>query len=156
MKSAKANLEATTAGTDERPEVIDLFRNLKANAVALERLLKRCNDERTDAIYRFYHQSFKVYALQELTLEIVAALRALAPNRPLNEWFVRIIAEGTGKTFSMKDNARWLEATRPIVEAFFHSCYFLDMAVSSSRDLSAPPALLPDGWAAILCLYNWR
>jgi hypothetical protein len=156
MNAAKTNLGAATADTDERPEVLDLFRNLKANAAALERLLKRCHNERTGGIYRFYHQSFKVYALQELTLEIVAALRSLAPDRPLNEWFMRIIAEGTEKTFSVEDNARWLEATRPIVEAFFHSCYFLETAVNSSRDLSAPPALLPDDWAAILYLYNWR
>ena len=49
---------------DERPEVLALFQNLKANAESFERLLKRCNEERADAVYRFYHQSFKAYALQ--------------------------------------------------------------------------------------------
>jgi hypothetical protein len=142
--------------TDERPEVLDLFSNLKANACTLELLLARCRDERADGVYRFYHQSFKVYALQEVTLEIVAALQSLAPHRPLNEWFTRIVAEGTGKTFSTKDNAQWLDTTRPIVEAFFHSCYFLEMAVNSSRQLTEPPTLLPSHWAATLYLYNLR
>jgi len=33
-----------------------------------------------DLIYRFYHQSFKVFAIQALTITIVDALRALLPN----------------------------------------------------------------------------
>jgi hypothetical protein len=146
----------TKVDRDERPEVLALFNNLKANTAALERLLERCRTEHADGIYRFYHQSFKVYALQGLTLEIVLALQSLAPKRSLNEWFMRIVAGGTGKTFSMNDNARWLETTRPIVEAFFHASYFLELAVDSSRSLTEPPALLPSGWAAILYLYDLR
>src|SRR5689334_7243285 len=68
-----------------------------------------------DPIYRFYHQSFKVYALGNTTKRIVSARQALAPEQPLNEWFLRIVAEGTDKTFDHEHNARWLEVTRPIV-----------------------------------------
>ena len=143
-------------GKDQRPEVVDLFEKLKLNAKSFERLLKRCDEDKADAIYRFYHQSFKVYRLQNLTLEIVAALHSLRPTQSLNKWFAQIVAEGTRKEFSVSHNARWLHETRPIVEAFFHSAYFLEMAVRSARELREPPNLLPSSWAAFLYLYDLR
>ena len=144
------------SGKDERPEVIDLFEKLKLNRESFEQLLERCNIDKEDAIYRFYHQSFKVYRLQDLTLEIVAALHSLRPTQSLNKWFAQIVAEGTRKEFSVSHNARWLHETRPIVEAFFHSAYFLEMAVRSARELTEPPNLLPSSWAAFLYLYDLR
>jgi hypothetical protein len=107
-------------------------------------------------VYRFYHQSFKVYALQRTTIEIVARLQALAPDRPLNEWFMRIVREGTGKAFSPSDNADWLAVTRPILEAFFHARYFLEMVCKYGKELRSPPEVLPSGWAAALHLYDLR
>jgi hypothetical protein len=58
--------------------------------------------------------------------------------------------------FRPEHNARWLETTRPIVEAFFHARYFLEMAVRYGRSLEAPPTLMPSGWAALLSLYGLR
>ena len=147
---------ALASSKDQRPEVVDLFEKLKLSADSLERLLRRCDVECADGIYRFYHQSFKVFTLQKLTVEVVAALHSLRPIRPLNKWFRQIVAEGTGKKFSVSHNARWLKTTRPIVEAFFHSSYFLEMAVSSARELTEPPNLLPSNWAAVLYLYDLR
>jgi len=143
---------------DERPEVRELFSNLKSALPAFAKLL----DEHTghwgyeDPVYRFYHQSFKVYDLQEATTNIVAALQRLAPDRRLNAWFLRIVEEGTGETFELEHNQRWLEVTRPILEAFFHARYFLEMAVRYGRELEAPPRLLPSGWGALLHLYGLR
>lgn len=139
-------------------EVKELFQNLQVELPALEKLLARCSDHwgYEDPVYRFYHQSFKVYSLQDKTLEIVAKFQALAPNLPLNEWFMSIVQEGTGKTFTMKDNKNWLVVTRPIVEAFFHARYFLEMAVKYGKELKSPPQPLPSGWAALLYLYNLR
>ena len=112
---------------DERREVQALSRRLKADLPTLERLLGQCIDlGYEDLIYRFYHQSLKVYFLQERTEAIVAALRALDPERPMNEWFTNIAQEGTGKTFKREDNRNWLIVTRPILEAFFHARYFLE------------------------------
>jgi len=76
---------------------------------------------------------FKVYALGRTTKQIVSALQALAPDQQLNEWFLRIVTEGTEQVFAREHNGRWLEITRPIVEAFFHSRYFLEMAVRYGR-----------------------
>jgi len=108
-----------------------------------------------DPVYRFYHQSFKVFWLQETTRTIVTTLESLVPGRSLHPWFLEIVEAGTGKTFTLEDNAIWTTATRPILEAFFHARYFLEMAVRY-RDLEEPPELLPSGYAALLALYGLR
>ena len=73
-----------------------------------------------------------------------------APGRS-PPWFVEIGRLGTGKAFKMEeDNERWLEVTRPILAAFFHARFFLEMAVRYT-DLDAPPSPLPSGYAA-LCI----
>lgn len=143
---------------DDRPGVIDLLANLRASLPQLEELLRECRGHwcYEDAVYRFYHHSFKVYSLQERTSAIVAALQALAPERRLNESFQRIVSDGTGWVFEQEHNRRWLEVTRPIVEAFLHALYFLEMAVRYGRKLQSPPRRLPSGWAALLHLYGLR
>jgi len=143
---------------DSRTEVNELFDNLKNNLPNLEKLLEECNSHwgYEDPIYRFYHHSFKVYYLQKTTKQIVEALQSLFPKRSLNEWFVTIIDDGTGKEFKIEDNDRWLEVTRPILEAFFHARYFLEMAVKYGHELEYPPTMVPSGWASFLYLYNLR
>ncbi len=69
---------------------------------------------------------------------------------------MRIVKEGTSKKFIYEDNTRWLEVTRPILEAFFHARYFMEMAVKYGQELEFPPKALPSGWAAFLYLYNLR
>jgi len=109
-----------------------------------------------DGVYRFYHQSFKVYALQNATQRVVEALKGLSPSGTLDAWFSQIVADGTGKTFALEHNQRWLVETRPIVEAFFHAKYMLEMICKYGRELDHPPDLLPSGWAAVLSLYGLR
>jgi hypothetical protein len=143
---------------DDRPEVKALLQNLKRSLPDLEELLASCGDHwgYEDPVYRFYHQSFKVYALQESTRRIADKLQEMAPERELNSYFLSIIRDGTGKVFTPEHNRDWLAVTRPILEAFFHARYFLEMAVKYGRELSSPPSLLPSGWAALLYLYNLR
>ena len=145
---------------DTRPEVRTLLANLKKERgrKALNALMQSCSGEWTyfDPVYRYYHQSFKVFGLQAKTLELVAALQALAPDRKLNARFMKIVTEGTGKTFELEHNQRWDEVTRPILEAFFHARFFLECAVRSARSLRAPPQLLPSDWAALLYLFDLR
>jgi hypothetical protein len=86
----------------------------------------------------------------------VAALQELSPETRLNPWVTQIVSEGTGKTFEPEHNRRWLEETRPIVEAFVHARYFLEMAVGHGTKLKAPLRTLPSGWAAFLYLYGLR
>lgn len=109
-----------------------------------------------DGIYRFYHQSLKVYYVQELTQEAVELLQSLLPERPLNAWFMQIVREGTSKTFELAHNENWLHHTRPMVEALFHTHYFVKMACKYGQELEAQPAGLPSGYAALLYLFDLR
>ena len=108
-----------------------------------------------DPVYRLYHQSFKVFSLQEMTCAIVAELQDLLPARGLNPWFLQIVGEGTGHHFDLSCNRDWLRHTRPIVEAFFHARFMLEMAVRYA-ELESPPQTLPSGWAALLYQYGLR
>lgn len=134
----------------------DLLRSIKRGLPQLEALLERANREwgMEDGVYRFYHQSFKVYRMQEETETIVNALAALSPLQDV--YFKEILDEGTGHRFAESHNQNWTKHTRPIVEAFFHAHYFLTMVVKYGRELEEAPLLLPSGWAAVLCLYGQR
>jgi len=136
---------------------LTLLANLREHRASLSALLLRHSDHWgfEDPVYRFYHQSWKVFALQSQTEVIVSMLGQLVPGRALNPWFVAIVARGTGRRFSADDNQRWPEVTAPILEAFFHARYFLEMAVRYS-ELDGPPTPLPSGYAALLCLYGLR
>lgn len=146
--------EETAMGVDDEL----LLRAIKENLDDLKALRDRASShsEYEDPIYRFYHGSFKVYGIQSLTLQMISALRALLPGRSLNERFLRIVNDGTGREFTPEANANWETTTRPLLEAFFHAQYFLEMVVKYGEELDEPPSALPSGWAAVLHLYNMR
>ena len=141
----------------DRTTESELIGHLKVHLPGLKALLDESSSHwgYEDPIYRFYHHSYKVFALQSRTEEIVSALRGLLPGRPLNAWFLQIVGEGTGKEFTPGMNADWECHTRPILEAFMHARFFLEMAVRYAH-LPSPPDPLPSGWAALLCLYGLR
>jgi len=112
--------------------------------------------EYEDFVYRFYHHSFKVFGVQSMTSTIVATLRELLPESEMNADFVAIVDAGTGHTFQAEVNATWAASTRPLVEAFFHARFMLEMVVQYGRTLETPRQLLPSGWAAVLYLYGLR
>ena len=105
-----------------------------------------------DPIYRYYHNSFKVLRLQTTTLKIVAALQALAPRIKLNPQFVKIVAEGTGKSSKLPHKNR----PRLVLEAFFHAQHMLLMVCKYAGELKEPPPVLPSGYATVLYLYGLR
>jgi hypothetical protein len=135
-----------------------LLASIKQRLPELEALLERSGGhwQYEDFVYRFYHHSFKVFGVQPLTSAIVAALRQLLPEAAMNTDFLAIIDEGTGRTFTTDMNARWGATTRPLLEAFFHARFMLEMVVKYGRTLEAPPETLPSGWAAVLYLYGLR
>ncbi len=143
----------------ERQELADqLLSNIKHQLPKLEALLAQVESHWgiEDGFYRFYHQSFKVYPVQQATAEIRDALQRLLPGRPMNQWFCKIVADGTGGQFEISHNKDWLQHTRPILEAFFHAHFFLKMAVKYGRELQSAPDSLPSGWAAVLYLFDLR
>ena len=135
-----------------------LLAAIKERLPQLEELLRKLEDHwgLEDGIYRFYHQSFKVYRLQSFTEEITKEFQALLPDRPLNQYFQEIVKDGTGHTFDLSHNKDWSKHTRPIVEACFHSCFFLKMVCKYGRELDRTPDYLPSGWALVLYLFDLR
>jgi hypothetical protein len=130
---------------------------IRARLKELKKLLEECSDHwgYEDPIYRFYHQSIKICDTQYTTERIVDALQSLLPERKLNAWFAQIVREGTRSESEPDRNRTWLAENRPIVEAFFHARFMLEMAVRYS-DLEEPPQMLPSGWAALLYLFDLR
>lgn len=146
-----------------------LLKNLKENLPALKELKEKVEQEYAyiDAVYRYYHFSFKVYYIQDYTFQIVEALMKCAPKEEPNEayepWeikmnqdFQTIYNEGTGKKHNSNHNKDWDKHTRPMLEAFFHAKYFLDMAVKYAEAIDEAPMSLPYGWAGLLYFYNLR
>jgi hypothetical protein len=131
---------------------------IKARMPELERLRLEITAFYEDGVYRFYHNSFKVYSLQNITLRTVEIFKRIAEasGNKLCGPFEQIVREGTGQEFEIEHNARWADYTRPIVEAYLHTKYFWEMMTKYATELESAPAVLPDGWAAILELYNQR
>ena len=145
------------ASDDREQAEQDLLRGLRVRVNELKAVFEESSNHWgfEDPVYRFYHQSFKAYLLQEQTEAIVRLLASLLPERRLNPWFLQIVDEGTGKRFTPNDNADWLRITRPILEAFFHARFFLEMAVRYA-DIAQPPRPMPSGYAALLYLFGLR
>jgi len=49
--------------------------------------------------------------------------------------YEEILKEGIGKKFEMSHNQRWTQETRPIIEAFLHTKYFLEMGLKYGLEL---------------------
>lgn len=111
-----------------------------------------------DLMYRFWHQSLKVYGLQQATLDIRRQLEQAAdPDRGLDPWYETIVTAGTGHRFTLDDNSRWLDATGPIVTAYLHSAHLLRLARDAAeRYETAPEGWYEPGWATLLHLYRMR
>lgn len=131
---------------------------IKSRLPQLEELLRVMGHAYEDRLYRFYYQSFKVYYLQQATAYAAGMFHeiGLAAGRRPNPWFEEIVAGGTGREFELSHNDDWLRHTRPVVEAFLHAKYFVEMMVKYGRELDVAPCALPSGWAALLTLYELR
>jgi len=136
---------------------IELLSKIKAKLPQLETKLDEClsADSYENLFYRFYHQSNKVYRLQTVTQEIIAILKEVAPKgKTFCKYFQEIIDEGANaKKFSLKHNRNWTKHTRPMIEAFCHARYFLEMCIKYGKELSKPPSPMPYGYAALMELF---
>ena len=133
-----------------------LLTRLKEQQPALhEMLVKLSGYYFEDGFYRFYHGSFKVYGVEASTVAAVELLKKLMPERKLNLQFEEIIRDGTGKDFDQKANEDWTGETRPLLEAFAHAKFMVEMAVRYA-DLPEPPQPMPSGYAALLYLFDLR
>jgi hypothetical protein len=157
-----ADVRAEWAARQARDDA--LRRALGANMIAhideLEALLEEVNNKWVyeDLVYRFYHQSFKVYWLGGYTRKISEMLAGLAPEGvEMCEFFCQIVAAGTEKEFEREDNNHWVESVGPVVTAFFHARYMLEMVIKYADELvEFGNGFLSSGLAALLELYNLR
>lgn len=139
-----------------------LLENIKRNLIFLEERLEDANSywKYEDIIYRYYHESFKVYRIQSLIKELYNALEKISPHnnkRVFNDRFLKIISGGTKDiSWEPKHNEKWDEICRPFLEAFFHSKYFLEMAIKYGKKYDFVPNRMDSGWAALLELYKIR
>ena len=136
----------------------ELLASIKANRERIESCYKMFVKNEPDDVYRFYHQSFKVFGMTEQIKYAKSLFESLAPqSTSLNSWFNEITGEAVGKEFNSETtNQNWLQETRPVLEAFWHSKYFLEQMIRSAEELETAPQILPSGWAAVLYLYNLR
>lgn len=136
-----------------------LLRRIKARLPELEQVWEEHVADHwaeEDMVYRYYHQSYKVYGIQTNTEAIVNILREVGHPRALNGEFLAITQAGTGKKFRTSHNRRWNTHTLPQLQAFWHAKYFLEQMIKYGKVLDTAPNCLPSGWASILYLYNLR
>ena len=135
-----------------------LFDTIKSHLPELLELNEEVKYAYEDGTYRFYHQSYKVYDLQNFTTLMVELFQRIAQEigRELNPWFLEIITEGTGIIFEPEHNKNWLVHTRSIVGSFLHAKYFMEMMINHGLTMETVLPPFKSGWAAILILYNQR
>jgi hypothetical protein len=135
-----------------------LLEAITAHLPALEALARGFAWSYEDRRYRFYSQSWKVYELQGFTTQAVDLLQQIAQEveGSLHPWLTTMTAQGTGIQFAMEHNQEWLTQTRPMVEAFLHATYFVEMAITRTQTMDTVQPLLPLPWAAMLTLYTQR
>jgi hypothetical protein len=137
---------------------VEFLDNIKVKLPQMEAKLDECQsmDNYENLFYRFYHQSNKVYQLQTVTQEILDLLKEVAPKgKSFCKYFQEIIDAGaSGKEFSLEHNDDWTTHTRPMIEAFCHARYFLEMCIKCSKELSKPPSPMPYGYAALMELFD--
>lgn len=140
-----------------------LLKNIKKELPRLEDFLRSINAHwcYEDLIYRFYHQSYKVYyrfPIKE-AIDILNSLSPMAPgdipNLP-NHPFLKSILAAVPLGFVQSHNDDWCKYTRPIVEVSLHLKYFIEMAVKYGKELDKAPDMMPSGWAALLYYYGLR
>lgn len=142
----------------KRSKAIDeLLQNIKKNLPELKQVLEEVKGiDYEDGFYRFYHGSFKAYYIQGYTDKIVKVLQSVSPSGEIeNEDFKQILKEGT-KDWKHEHNSRWHKEVRPILEAYFHARYFLEMAIKYGEKYAEAPHIMDYGWAAVLYLYGLR
>ena len=138
-----------------------LFKNIQENKEEILSLHKKyCCYVYEDRVYRFYHASLKVFWLQDAISDTLKLLHKLSPRRrpnELDEYFIKIIEDAQKEgEFKREYNEDFSKHARPVLEAYFHCKYFIDMLVKSLEFEENPRGGITSGWGAILELYNLR
>lgn len=136
----------------------ELLQNIKDHREEIHQKLEWFRNQEADLIYRFYHQSFKVFGMINMIRNANELFSNLAPEQTfLNKWYVDITRTALNKKFEgSHTNQHWLETTLPITQGYWHAKYFLEQMLVAADELDEAPQVLPSGWAAVLYLYDLR
>jgi len=93
-----AGITPSDSWVKELSRANDLLGRIKANLPLLEERLATADDE--DRIYRFYHQSFKVFSLQHNIKTAFQLIEEIGGREdPVDSWYCQIVKEGTAHGF---------------------------------------------------------
>jgi hypothetical protein len=135
-----------------------LLLRIKARLPDLVELARTLEEAEEDGVYRFYHGSNKVFHLQDPVKEAFALVKEIGGEvDPPHFEFARIVEAGTAQGFQGgRTNANWNAETKPILEAFWHTKYFINMMVKYANELETVESPLDCGMAAVLYLFELR
>jgi hypothetical protein len=134
-----------------------LFLRIKAALPELEEVARELEEAEEDGVYRFYHGSFKVFYLQDPVKKAFELIKKIGgeDDPPLFD-YSRIVEVGTARGFRLETNDNWDAETRPILEAFWHTKYFVLNMIKYGKKLEKVEMPLDYGMAAVLYLYELR
>jgi hypothetical protein len=143
--------------TSAPPEHVELLANLKSQKERLVALRDRCRgDVDSFVMYRYLHRSWKVYQAQGTINEMLALFLAVAPQGvPVDAIYSESIKDALARKWSESTNENWEAEVGPVVSTYWLMRYFVDECVRCT-DLHETPAMLPEGWAALLEIYGIR
>jgi hypothetical protein len=135
-----------------------LFLRIKARLPDLEETALELEEAEEDGVYRFYHGSNKVFFLQDPVKAAFTLIKEIGgEGDPPNFEYARIVEAGTGHDFQgERTNTNWNAETKPILEAFWHTKYFVNMMVKYAGKLETVEMPLDYGIAAVLYLFELR
>src|ERR1700736_5088348 len=132
-----------------RERINALFFRIKTRLRELEELACTLEEAEEDGVYRFYHGSNKVFYLQEPVKAAFALIKEIGgESDPPHFEYARIVEAGTTHPFSATTNENWEAETKPILEALWHTKYFVNMMVKYGKKLETVEMALQPGMAA--------
>ena len=134
-----------------------LFLRIKARLSDLEAVGWDLEEAEEDGVYRFYHGSFKVFHLQDPVKAAFTLIKEIGgESDPPHFEYARIVDAGINHQFSETTNENWEAETKPILEAFWHTKYFVNMMIKYAKELETVESPLEPGMAAVLYLFELR
>jgi hypothetical protein len=138
----------------------DLLARIKAHLPGLDEWMEDARDEWgvENAVYRFYHQSNKVFGYQSDIESGDKIIRSIGgESDPPTYWYRQIVAAGTGRQMGETTNQNWFEETHAIVAALLHVAHLIALLARYGHEYdSVPENPIPVGWATLLELFELR
>jgi hypothetical protein len=85
---------------------------------------------------RYYSRSWNIYSSLKYTLDAAVLLDSLIPTLALKPEYATLVNRVIGKRFIPEVNLRWEEETKPILEAYSHTIYMLNLVLTVDLDVS--------------------